>query len=51
LGVFVLAAFLTPPDWISQLFLAVPMVGLYLLGVGVTFLLGGGRRRKSTAEV
>ncbi|MEN8183672.1 MAG: twin-arginine translocase subunit TatC [Myxococcota bacterium] len=46
LGVFVVAAILTPPDWISQLFLAVPMVGLYLLGVSVALLFGGARRRK-----
>ncbi|GAF70278.1 unnamed protein product, partial [marine sediment metagenome] len=44
LGVFVLAAVLTPPDWVSQIFLAVPMVGLYLLGVGVAYLFGGSRR-------
>jgi sec-independent protein translocase protein TatC len=45
LGVFVLAAILTPPDWVSQVLLAVPMVGLYLIGVGVAFLFGGTRRR------
>jgi sec-independent protein translocase protein TatC len=44
LGVFVLAAILTPPDWVSQVFLAVPMVGLYLIGVGVAYLFGGARR-------
>lgn len=43
LGVFVVAAILTPPDWISQVFLGVPMVGLYLVGVGVAWLFG--RRR------
>ena len=47
LGVFVLAAILTPPDWVSQIFLAVPMVGLYLLGVGVAYLFGGTRRATS----
>jgi sec-independent protein translocase protein TatC len=50
LGVFVAAAILTPPDWVSQIFLAVPMVGLYLLGVGVAFVFGGGRKRES-AEI
>jgi len=48
LGVFVLAAILTPPDWVSQVFLAVPMVGLYLLGVGVAFVFGGGRKKVRT---
>jgi len=45
LGVFIAAAILTPPDWVSQVFLAVPMVALYLLGVGVAWLFGGGRSR------
>jgi sec-independent protein translocase protein TatC len=44
LGVFVVAAILTPPDWVSQIFLGIPMVGLYLLGVGVAFLFGGARK-------
>ena len=45
LGVFVTAAILTPPDWVSQIFLALPMVVLYLLGVGVAWLFGGGRKK------
>ena len=43
LGVFIAAAMLTPPDWISQIFLALPMIGLYLLGVLVAWIFG--RRR------
>ena len=50
LCVFVTAALLTPPDWVSQIFLAVPMVGLYLLGVGVAFLFGGSRKEKAQSE-
>ena len=48
LGVFITAAILTPPDWVSQIFLAVPMVVLYLLGVGVAWLFGerGGARSR-----
>jgi sec-independent protein translocase protein TatC len=46
LGVFVLAALLTPPDWVSQVFLAVPMVILYVLGVGVAWAFGASRRRR-----
>jgi sec-independent protein translocase protein TatC len=38
LMVFVAAAILTPPDWVSQVFLAIPMIILYLLGVGVAYL-------------
>ena len=48
LGVFVLAALLTPPDWVSQIFLGVPMIALYLLGVGVAILFG--RRGSSEDE-
>jgi sec-independent protein translocase protein TatC len=45
MGVFIMAAVLTPPDWVSQIFLAIPMVALYLLGVGVAFIFGGGRKK------
>ena len=43
LAVFVAAALLTPPDVISQLFLAGPMIVLYLVGVGVAWIFGGKR--------
>ncbi len=44
LGCFVFGAVLTPPDWVSQIFLAVPMSLLYLIGVGVAWLFAGGRK-------
>ncbi|MGH0029353.1 MAG: twin-arginine translocase subunit TatC [Myxococcota bacterium] len=50
LGVFVTAALLTPPDWVSQVFLAIPMIALYLLGVGVAYLFGGSRSRAPQAD-
>ncbi len=51
LGVFVTAAVLTPPDPVSQVFLAVPLLGLYLLGVGAAWLSEGRTRsRKSGAS-
>ena len=50
LGVFVAAAILTPPDWVSQIFLAIPMIGLYLLGVGVAFVFGGSRKKRAKGE-
>jgi sec-independent protein translocase protein TatC len=50
LGVFVTAALLTPPDWVSQIFLGIPMVALYLLGVGVAFLFGGKRKEKAAGD-
>jgi sec-independent protein translocase protein TatC len=51
LGVFITAAVLTPPDWVSQIFLAIPMVGLYLLGVGVAYLFGGARKKGASKSV
>jgi len=51
MGVFVIAAVLTPPDWVSQIFLAIPMVALYLLGVGVAYVFGGGRKAKAKAKI
>jgi sec-independent protein translocase protein TatC len=44
----VVAAILTPtPDWVTQLLLAGPMVLLYLLGVGVSYLFGGARQPRT----
>ena len=50
LGVFVSAAILTPPDWVSQIFLAIPMIGLYLVGVGVAYAFGGSKRTRAKSE-
>ena len=38
LGAFVVGAVLTPPDPVSQVLLAVPLIGLYLIGVGAAWL-------------
>lgn len=38
LVMFVLAAVLTPPDVVSQVLLAGPLIGLYLLSIGVAYL-------------
>jgi sec-independent protein translocase protein TatC len=47
---FVVAAIITPtPDVVTQSLLALPMLGLYLLGVGVAALFG--RARRQEAEV
>lgn len=37
-AIFVLAAMLTPPDVLSQLLMAAPMIGLYIIGIGVAWL-------------
>ena len=46
LGIFIVAAFLTPPDAISQSFMAVPMYLLYELGIVFARL---AQRRKAAA--
>jgi sec-independent protein translocase protein TatC len=49
--VFVVAAILTPtPDWVSQVMLAVPMIALYLLGVGAAWAFTGERRRQGATS-
>jgi len=47
LVMFILGAVLTPPDPVSQVFLAVPLLILYLLGVGVAWLFDGSRRKQA----
>lgn len=36
--IFILAAILTPPDWVSQILLAVPLALLYGVSIGVAYL-------------
>lgn len=36
-GIFVVAALITPPDVLSQALLALPLVGLYIISIGVAF--------------
>jgi len=51
LAAFIVAAVITPSaDIVNQTMLALPMLGLYLLGVGVAWLFGRPRRAES-AEV
>jgi sec-independent protein translocase protein TatC len=48
---FFLSAIITPtPDVVTQSMLAVPMLGLYLLGVGVAWLFGKPRRAVAEAQ-
>ena len=42
--IFVLAAIITPPDVVSQIMVAVPMIGLYEVSIGLSRLVG--RRKK-----
>jgi len=49
---FVISAVITPtPDVVTQTLLAVPMVGLYLLGVSVAWLFGRARRKPASVSV
>jgi sec-independent protein translocase protein TatC len=46
---FVIAAFITPtPDMVTQSALALPMIGLYFLGVGVAAFFGRARRTETS---
>jgi sec-independent protein translocase protein TatC len=49
-GVFVVAAILTPPDPISQIAMAVPLMGLYELSVQAVRFLESRRKKKREAE-
>ena len=49
-GVFVVAAVLTPPDPISQISMAVPLMGLYELSVQAVRFLESRRKKKEAAE-
>jgi sec-independent protein translocase protein TatC len=49
LAIFILAAVITPsPDAMTQLVFAAPMLGLYVISIGVAWIFG---RRKPAAEV
>lgn len=37
-GIFAVAAFVTPPDLVTQFFLGIPLVGLYGVSIGVAWL-------------
>ena len=49
-GVFVVAAILTPPDPISQIAMAVPLMGLYEVSVQAVRFLENRRKKKREAE-
>jgi sec-independent protein translocase protein TatC len=52
LGSFIISAFVTPtPDVVNQTALALPMIGLYSLGVLVAWLFGKKRQRETEREL
>lgn len=48
-GIFVLGAFITPPDVVSQCMVSVPMIGLYQLSIWLSKIFGI-RKKKKEAE-
>lgn len=48
-GIVVVAAFITPPDPISQMLLAFPIVGLYFVSVGCVWLIELRRKKEDDA--
>ncbi len=49
-GVFVVAAVVTPPDPISQTLLSIPIIGLYFVSVGCVWLIERGRKKEDDAR-
>ena len=48
--IFVLAAIITPPDIVSQIMVAIPMIALYELSIGLSKLVGKARRAAADAD-
>jgi sec-independent protein translocase protein TatC len=49
-GVFLVAAVITPPDPISQTLLSIPIIGLYFISMGCVWLIERRRKREDDAE-
>jgi sec-independent protein translocase protein TatC len=49
-GVFVVAAVITPPDPISQTLLSIPIIGLYFVSVGCVWLIELRRKKEDDAR-
>ncbi len=50
MGVFILAAVMTPPDPVSQICLAVPLIGLYELSILSVKMVERSREKAREAE-
>jgi len=48
---FVIAAFLTPPEPVSQMMMAIPMIFLFFLSVGIAYVLSAPHRRARDAAL
>jgi len=49
-GAFILGAMFTPPDVISQVLMAIPLLVLYGIGTGLSFLMEAARRRREDED-
>lgn len=49
-GIFIIAAILTPPDVVSQLLMACPMLALYELSIGVAAIFGRKPEKEADAQ-
>lgn len=47
---FIISAVITPPDPLSQILLAVPLIGLYGVSIGVSWIFTKNRERAAAAE-
>ncbi len=50
-GAFILGAMFTPPDVVSQILMAIPLLFLYGIGTGLAFLMDAGRRSREAIDV
>jgi sec-independent protein translocase protein TatC len=45
LGIFIVSAFITPPDVMSMFVFAGPMLGLYLISIGIAWMVNPGKKK------
>lgn len=49
-GIFVVAAIITPPDVISQALMALPLIVLYIIGIGIAWMFTTKQREETETE-
>lgn len=47
---FIMAAVLTPPDWVTQILLAIPLVGLYGISIGIAWFITTRREARQSDD-
>lgn len=50
-GIFIAAAFITPPDVVSQMLLGIPMVLLFELSIGISWVVYRFKKKKSKSRI